>query len=135
MNNYLEIITTILAVIGAFIAYQQQRINKHKLRLDLYERRLNIYRSIMSFISTTIQEGEVSLEDTIKLWASTSEAEFLFDKDVKEKINEIYKNALEFRKKNIKNIDDTEVLVWFSEQHDLVNKIFKKYLSFKEIKN
>lgn len=135
MDNYLGIITTIIAVIGAYIAYQQQKINKHKLRLDLYDRRLNIYRSIMNFISTVTQDGEVNIEDIIKYKVLTSDAEFLFDKEVKEMINEIYNNALKFRKKNIKNMDDTDLLAWFTEQYDTVNEIFQKYLSFKEIKN
>ncbi|WP_090738647.1 hypothetical protein [Paenibacillus sp. Mc5Re-14] len=61
MNNYIGIITTIIALTGAFIAYQQWQVNKHKLRLDLYERRLNIYRSTINFIAIASRDANVDI--------------------------------------------------------------------------
>ncbi|WP_166246566.1 hypothetical protein [Paenibacillus turpanensis] len=130
MNHYLGIVTTIIAIIGAFIAYQQHKVNKHKLRLDLYERRLNVYRSVMVFLTTVLQNAEVTPDNITNYFISTSEACFLFDKEVKVAIDKIYDNALKFRK-----TEDSELLLWFTDQYTNVNQVFSKYLSFKDIKD
>ncbi len=135
MENYIKVITIIIAVIGAFIAFEQWRINKNKLRLDLYERRLNVYRSTINFIGTAVRDSNIEIEKIIEFRTATSEAEFLFDKEVREKLDIIYDNAIKLRYRSIKENDESALLFWFSNQYDEVTNIFRRYLSFKKIKN
>jgi hypothetical protein len=58
MKPYIEIFSALLtptiAVITTFIAIQQYRNNRLKQRLDLYERRMAIYKAVTAYISDCV---------------------------------------------------------------------------------
>ena len=75
----------------------------------------------------------------------TSETNFLFEPDVKNFIDELYKKGIELNKTNKKMeyllkkdsndkeyqkycLENKELLLWFSEQFKEADKIFGKYL-------
>ena len=43
------LLTPTIAVIATYVAYQQWRVNKTRLDLDLYDRRLAIYKAVDAF--------------------------------------------------------------------------------------
>lgn len=45
------LLTPVIAIVGIFIAYRQWRTAQNKLRLDLFERRLEVYEAIEEFAS------------------------------------------------------------------------------------
>ena len=47
----------IMAVFLGYIAYQQMRINQNKLKLDLYNKRFNIYSITLKFHQELMSEG------------------------------------------------------------------------------
>jgi hypothetical protein len=79
-----SIISLLVAMIVAFIAYLQYVISRHKLRLDLYSRRFEIYTKTMDYIyyisDYTIGSNNSELYQTRKMFAKViSESKFLFD--------------------------------------------------------
>jgi len=79
-----------IAVLGLYIAYQQYRLNKQRLRHETYERRLTVYRSVQRYLSEILADGKTTNERALKFYSETSEAAFLFDDSVQNKIDRIY---------------------------------------------
>ncbi|MFC1739278.1 hypothetical protein ACFL1G_09555 [Planctomycetota bacterium] len=52
----------IIAAIVAYIAWQQYKIERDKLRLAFYDRRLKIYQSLMDLFPAIARRGEVNEE-------------------------------------------------------------------------
>ena len=81
-----------VAVLGVMIAFLQWRTAHQKVVLDLFDRRLRIHNSIKSIVyDFCIKTEKFDYEfDILKLRQLSNEAIFLFDKDVNNKINEIF---------------------------------------------
>ncbi len=149
-------ITGAIGVAAWFIAFQQLRINKTlsaeqirlteaKLRFDLYERRLALFRTVKGFAGRITMAGEA--DDTGAFYHDTIERHFLFDKDVADYIGKVYDEALELNRINIRmggtNLtqDDQEqlkerkvaLLNWFYEQEQNVIKVFSRDLSIRTL--
>lgn len=81
-------VTSVIAFFGACVAYQQWNTNKNKLRLDLYNRRFEIYSNTITFFQflSSLPVGERSDEfkkahrDFIR---SCRESQFLFSDESK----------------------------------------------------
>jgi hypothetical protein len=71
-----------LAIIAAWIAYRQYRTAHDTLRLDLFERRLEVYTQARKFIHKVVQEGHPSHEDFGPLWRARDAANFLFESEI-----------------------------------------------------
>lgn len=147
-DDWLRIVSTVstfaIGVAASFLAYQQFRISKSKLRFDLYERRLRLFNVVRDFASTVALTGEL---DSGKLYRDTIERYFLFDKDVCDYIDEMYEKAKQFERTKLdlsqSNVDDearkklnakrVEMKTWFFNQSDNMIKVFSKDLSIKTL--
>jgi len=141
-------LTPIIAILAVYIAWQQYRINRYKVRIDLFDRRYKIFDTLMSLLGHIAQRGDIADEKLNEFLRSTKDSEFLFKKDIPEYLDEIYKNAGvlhrqeemlksqplprgESRKKVVEK--RRELFDWFTSQFDVARKRFAKYLSFKNI--
>ena len=88
------LLTPIVAIIAAYIAYQQWQTNRYKLNLDKYERRLRIYEEVRKILSIILRDANVSTNDLLNFRTSVSEADFLFGPEVTKYIDEIYQHGL-----------------------------------------
>jgi len=85
--EYLIAITPIaIAIFVAVVAYWQSRINKDKLRLDLYNRRFDIYSKTLdlldasrNFLKPSVEEKKRLIEVQKAFVKSYRESQFLFD--------------------------------------------------------
>lgn len=147
----------IIGVAGIIIAYQQwqinlqnTKINEDKLRLELFDKRLNIYNSIMDLIYTIVSTGDVTDEEIRKFRYKTREVNFFFDKDIIDYEEEVYRKAVEFQhfERKLNRIESSEggrqnlefdtlvdnrtsAIEWFGNQFYQCKKIFEKYIGFK----
>lgn len=132
----------LIAVITAYIAYQQYKINQNKLKFDLYDKRFKVYYSLMGLISYVIQAGTTTKEETDKFMREIYESKFLFHENVSNYLNIIHNRAKELRyldKKiaNARTTDEREKLLnekdkhfdWFVDQMKESQKIFSSYLT------
>lgn len=78
-------VAVVAAGIGWSIAWRQYRVAADKLRLDLFERRLEVFRRVNLFLrSGSTPDGQGNVD----IFRSLHEARFLFDASVAAKIDE-----------------------------------------------
>jgi hypothetical protein len=87
---------TPITCIAAYIAYQQFQINRQQLRKNLSDKRLQIYVSAMTLVNFAPMCNTEIIQNKINSFLpGLFEAEFLFGKEVNQKLREIYENANE----------------------------------------
>lgn len=158
MINYQATGQLLIAALVAYVAWQNFRISraafhvqKNKLRLDLFERRLKVYdgfeKIVQSLSIVSVFEKKTvpkNLSEKLQnfIW-ETKETEFLFGNEIlryKETIIDncvlLIKDGLKFDKEKgeyiSKTPDDTVIslLEWFDQQDESMSKLFRKYLNF-----
>lgn len=129
----------IVALIAAAIAYRQYATAKAKLKLDLFEKRYEIFEAVWTTLSNpngfAINDGTFT--------NLIPKATFLFGVEIQTYMNKIWKNRIEIWSLDRKydagaasQLDierNAELLQWFaSEAQEGVKEIFGKYLSFED---
>jgi hypothetical protein len=90
-------LTPVIAVVAVYIAWQQHKTARDKLKLDLFDRRYKVYRGLMDLFACVATEGTVSNEDLGKFYRETDQKRFLFDDDVCDYLTEVRKKVVELR--------------------------------------
>lgn len=88
------LLTPVIGMITTYIAWQQWKTNQSKLKLDRYERRLQIYKEIVRFISIGIQDTNYDRNELMTFRAKVSEADFLFGEEVSQYIDQLHRRAI-----------------------------------------
>lgn len=111
---------------------------------EAYERKIQVYRIVMGFLSVKFANASVNIEQIRQFARDTDEAIFLFDRDLADYLREIYKKAVSLRYTNERLADqrlpvgeersklageDENLLNWFSEQHEIARKQFYKHIA------
>lgn len=98
-KNVFDIITSIstglIALLAIIIAYQQYKINRRRFKFETYELKLGVYKVVQKFLVDILREGTTDYLKLGEFYANASEAIFLFDREVQDRIEEIYKKAVE----------------------------------------
>lgn len=139
------LLSPILAVGIAYIAYQQYKTNREKLRLELYDRRLKVFHSLRNFLGDISCVGDCSHGRLSQYVAEIGESTFLFDEDITDYLEKIWLDAselhrLEDQKKHIdrlsaekkESISDRRAIVfrWLFDQITESQTRFEKYFKF-----
>lgn len=138
----IPIVGILLSAIAAYIAWQQKRIADIRLQHDLYDRRYKVYDGIRKFLAVIMQTGQVDLKDFYTFLSETSDAVFLFKKEIADYLTEVREKSARLRMFNTRlsnqNLpqdqraeaadQEAEVLGWFSEQTDVTVTKFKPYM-------
>jgi len=143
-KDWIEILSALLtptiAILGIYIAYQQWRTNRNRLKLELFNKRYEIFTNIKKFIANILSSGLVAQGADIQFLKDTKSVAFLFDDNIANLTNEMYKmanklHALEktqkvgIGEKLEKNLDkQDEIKDWFLQQLNNIDNVFKKYL-------
>ena len=75
-----QITTPLIAIVVAYIAYQQHHTNKLRLRMEMYDRRYAIYSSVLRGLVRIIQKGDADRKDWLGFLEHSNESHFLFYK-------------------------------------------------------
>ena len=139
------LLTPLIGLIAAYIAWQQWKTNRQKLILDRYDRRLRVYEEVRRILSIVMRDAKASTEDLLKFRTAVSEADFLFGPEVMAYIDVVYKRGLHLWQRSTEYRDSTQdrsadydhqivvremnqELVWFTAQFEPAKQLFKKYL-------
>lgn len=130
-------LTPVIALVTAYIAWQQHKTNKNGFRLALFERRLKVFNSATELIFKTIEDADIQIPDLKQFLWDSRESEFLFGADIAGYLKELYDRAANLHVLSAANNPETaaaqtQVLHWFSGQGDEAKKRFGKYMAFKE---
>lgn len=77
-----------IAIVGASIAWQQWRINRARLKNELFDRRYEQFCVVRDFIGSIMTSGKSTLEQQRKYLVGTRGMRFLFDKRIAEYVDE-----------------------------------------------
>jgi hypothetical protein len=131
------LLTPAIALLVAYIAWQQQKTSKNQFRLALFERRLKVFNSTGELIATVLRRGKVANDELVNFLYDTRENEFLFGPDIAAYLHELYGKAsdvysLEGATDEESKKQRIEALKWFSGQGDEAKKRFGIYMAFKK---
>jgi hypothetical protein len=152
--KYGGLITTVMAIVMGWIAYQQSKTAKDKLKLDLFDRRYKVFQGVMDFIQA-LNMGNTSQETFGQLYEALGPASFLFENEVLEYAMLVRQRAAEIRDAHrvqqraaAHKYDDAgptqealseagkkerEAVAWFYEQPEKASRVFQRYLDFKRL--
>lgn len=130
-------LTPAIALLAAYIAWQQYKTNKNQFRLNLFERRSKVFDSTGKLIAVVLRTSRVAQADLEEFLWETKESEFLFGSDISAYLHELYGkavdvHALENAVDQPQQIQRKDTLKWFSGQGEEIKKKFGKYLGFQE---
>lgn len=144
--QFVHMVVTAMIGIGMFIlGIKQFRLQRDVRSIEStakwYDKRLSIFNAIMGFIADILGSNELTDIKLIQFARDTKEKEFLFDDDIQQLINNIYKQGCRFAActESLKvHQDDAEIkrlldekyefLKWLVERFDEVKRRFGKYL-------
>lgn len=147
--QYISIATTTIAVLMAYIAWQQLAVNRRKIALDLFEKRYVVYNEIRKLLSAVFTNADLSLHELRTFISAVHDADFLFDKEIREYIDELYRRGcnLSIANEKLKDNDPDmpkdmrdkivsdkyKEIEWLTDQFVPAKQIFMKYLDFHKV--
>lgn len=144
------LLTPLVAVIAVYIAWQQLKTNQRKLKFDLFEKRIAVYRDFVEFSSSAsspnVAQNEPLLvsEQFQKIMAATK---FIFHEEMRDELSNLHNKAIDYQILIEKKTDEDDSerqseikLELKAKRKSMINlsndieKKFKKYLDFSKIK-
>lgn len=139
-------ITLVVGITASYISYLHYKINKEKLRLDLFQRRLEAYEKLQQFLSMVLQKGSVANEDIPVLTEAKYKSRFIFGSEIAKYLDTIWDKAFVIRaqqrkldgekslpigdERNRVCEDNSEDLKWMADQMRISWTHYQKYLTF-----
>ncbi len=139
----------ITAVVIAYVAWQQWKTSRGKVKLDLFDRRFQAYQAMRDVLGKMFTVG-VTSEEVVKFWFATANADFLFGPDIKKYRDELFKRggnlvdanrnmkraldmgAPQAEREAIAKAQQAEV-EWARNQVDVIAGKFRKYLDVSKL--
>ncbi|MBC7824102.1 MAG: hypothetical protein H7126_09500 [Candidatus Parcubacteria bacterium] len=145
------LLTPVIAGTTVYIAWQQYQVSRLTLKKDLYEKRLRVYQAFMSYLGEIVRDGKVNRNRATQFYAEASEGEFLFDSEVVEKADELYKQSIQLwrlcnqlypsdgspglpvgdERSRIVG-EESKLLEWLSNQDSDIRELFRRQMSIQE---
>ncbi len=139
------LLTPLIAIITTYIAWQQWQATKLKMKMERYERILNIYQETHKFISEVIRDLKPQLVQMFGFYSATAEADFILPPPIREYLDEVFSHANKLRSANDQYRDYTQEIhpdydhnkvceemkehsQWFLAQPKIAKEKFKPYL-------
>ena len=138
------VVMALATVATAYYAYQQHKLDKNRVKIELYGRRLKVYNAMNDFIGEALATNQADSRRIARWYLANRYAGFLFPEDthVTEYINQLYENREKQRSLESKIQSDRtphaevaqllvqqeEVRKWFEDQSKRLNDRFRPYL-------
>lgn len=138
--------TLAVATIAVYIAWQQYKTARNKLKLDLFDRRFRVYQAQQLFAYSCAKIQSLDQDSYDKLQALLPDAVFLFDADICDYLKELQMHAsrLQLLRMQIGSAEtqeqrgvfvdqQTPILQWVINESIHSEQRFLRYLSFKKV--
>jgi hypothetical protein len=151
MAQIIAIAMLAVAVGGLYLAYQQRRTERAKLRLDAYPKQIAIFRCTESFLSRT-WTGDYAYMPALlaEFHDCTKEARFLFDKEMADNLDSVYEgvarhfdletkleihgDSMDFGEKRALQDQVFASRAWVGQQNMHLKERFAKYLDLSALR-
>jgi hypothetical protein len=94
VSAFFSSVTAFLSFAIVIIAVLQWRVADNKLRLDLFDRRYKVYAATLKFVAASMRDSAAVDSHLNEFNIGTSDAEFLFDADVVNYLQQIRERAV-----------------------------------------
>ncbi len=158
MSDWIAGLSVGVAAIATFVGVKQYLINRRKLDLDQYEPRLRIYKEVRRILGIVSRDAALKQSDLLQFYTSVAEADFVFGKEIRAYIDEIFKHGNELCRLVSEYRDSTQAMPadyenkkvvgdkwaetklaenkwaeikWFNAQPEVAKRKFAKYLKQK----
>lgn len=133
---------------GAYITLNQLRIAKQKVKIDLFDRRIDVYEQLRWILEQCISGIDQDSEDQVivKSHYCKRMAKFLFNKEIEQTIETIHERVLKIttiysrlqgpnaigigQKRNELSDEKTEIITKFLELLSYIDDVFAKDIGF-----
>jgi hypothetical protein len=138
------LLTPTVAGFGLYIAIQQWRINKNRLKHELYDRRMAVYAKLLNYLGILFQSADFNHDAFTEWLRSSYEGYFLFNDDINNYFQTISEKSRALMKvkhkmsrtENRKNDEawaklsneDVEIEGWFDKQFEVAKDKFSPFL-------
>ena len=122
--------TAFIALTVAIVSVRQYRVERMKLRHDLFDRRFAVFKTAQLFVSKVIQDAELPADEYTDFVDAWQRSRFLFGNDVSDYLDELRKRSLKIRYGKMK--ESTAALTWVTEQPTILFDKFIPYLKVRD---
>lgn len=136
------LLTPTIALIALYIAFQQWRTNRNKLKLELFERRYAFYESARTLLAAILTAGRATRQTTFEFLVATKGAQFVVGEEIASYFDkELYSKAVDLEtweselKGNLSQADrgrlielQSQTKKWFADQYTVLDEKFKPLL-------
>ena len=136
--------TLVIALFLAYIAWQQWRTARNRLKFDTFQKRFAVYEAAKNLIYDALVGTHLTNEQLNIFQRDTSGAIFLLSSDISGYLEELFKNALELSQLWSQITDSPpaeeraiiaerqrEIRLWFEEQREEIDRKFSRWLKLK----
>jgi len=95
IDIFSALLTPVIAILAAYIAWQQYKLQHKSFNGQMYERRYVVFKSFMSFLSQVMRDGKATYPLLGQFYAEASEADFLFSDAISAKREELYTRGID----------------------------------------
>lgn len=131
--------TYILGFLTVFIAYQQYKANKYRIKIDLYERRLRVYNVTREILHSALSSSKIKQEQFKAFEDCIAESRFIFKPDVHSHLNALSTRLHSFQDTQSDEDTNYETLNLNDKQSYILSEIsslstrFSHYLSLRSL--
>lgn len=132
----------IIAATAAWIAFRQFQIARNRLKLDLFDKRIEVYEAVREALSSISRQGNLTQEQQIQYLQGTRTARWLFGPEVFQYLDEtLWHKIVELEYYNTMSRDSeggarsqhiqakTETFKWMISQYKEFDALVAEYLS------
>jgi hypothetical protein len=139
-----------IAGVAVYIALRQWLTNRHRVKLDIFDRRFRVFLEVRKILSSVIPEGSASSELFLNFRTSVAESYFIFGAEIESYLEEIYSHGIKLacadgqrrlpKEERAEDHDTKKVaeeinthLTWLMGQLPVAKEKFKKYLDMRKL--
>lgn len=137
LDFFAALLPFVLSLVAAYIAFAQYRVNRNKLKFDLFEKRFKVFIAAKDFIAHNLTSQRPTAEAKLDFIVNTRGAEFLFDSNVKYIIDEIWKKSVDLESYSYDESTATHARerhassTWLANKLNSIDDDFIKYMRVK----
>lgn len=136
MNSWISILQALLTptigIIAAYVAWQQYRLAKQKHDIEIFNRRMQVYKVTVALLVKCERTYSISEDDFYEWLRDVADAEFLFGQEILDLFEDIEKTSAE-----IIRSDEENPRIAMNNSNEVVSinieaaNMFEEFLSFR----
>ena len=91
-------VAAVVALVASAIQYNQWRTARDKLRLDLFDKRMEIYNQLFMFVQFKMHKERFTQEEMAEFERAMNSAQFIFGRETSEYVSTLSRHLGEFRR-------------------------------------